>query len=121
MVDDDPEVLELFTRMLHACDRTLEVARAGSGEEALSELRTHRPDLVLLDLVMPAIDGWQVLEQKSSDEATRDIPVVLVTAQDILEQPLRSGELHVSTGEGVTLGQLLRLSLALPKLVVEPA
>jgi CheY-like chemotaxis protein len=119
MIDDDPEVLELFARMLQSLDSTLDVAKARSAEQGLRQMLDHPPDLVLLDLVMPGIDGWQLLDQKMQHESIRDIPVVLVTAQDLHDRPLTSGAVKVSTSEGVSLGQLLRLSMEMPKLVIE--
>jgi len=120
VVDDDPDVLRLFTRMLHACDGALEVATASSGAQALDELRSRSPDLMLLDIVMPNMDGWQVLELKSRDEAMRDIPVVLVSAQDPAEQPMVSQALLAAMGKGLSLSKLLRCSLELSALLLKP-
>ena len=63
VVDDNPDVLRLFTRMLHVCDDTLSVTTASNGEQALEELHSKPFDLVLLDVVMPGMDGWEVLER----------------------------------------------------------
>jgi CheY-like chemotaxis protein len=119
MIDDDPDVLELFARMLRSLDSTLEVATARCAERGLRQMLDHPPDLVLLDLVMPGMDGWQLLEEKMQHESIRDIPVVLVTAQDLHDRPLTSQAVKVSTSDGVSLGQLLRLSMEMPKLVIE--
>ena len=87
IVDDDPDVLRLWKRMLRTYDSALEISMASSGEQALAHLHTQPADLVLLDVLMPEMDGWQVLELMNRDEAIRDTPVVLLSAQDPTEQP----------------------------------
>jgi CheY-like chemotaxis protein len=120
VVDDDPDVLRLFARMLHTLDGSLEVISALNGEQALEELRSGSPDLVLLDIVMPDMDGWQVLMHKQQDVLIRDIPVVLVSAQDPADRPLVSPIIVAAMGEGVALNKVLRCSLELSKLLPQP-
>ena len=120
LVDDEPDVLQLWTRMLRSYDGDVSIHTALGGVEALAELRAHHPDLMLLDLVMPDVDGWQVLAVKREDETIRDIPVVLVSAQDPTEQPPRSQALLVTMGEGLSLSQVLRCSLRLSTALLEP-
>ena len=79
VVDDQPVNIQVLYQALAAEHRVL---KAGGGAEALRVCRTHRPDLVLLDVVMPGIDGFEVCRQLKADEATRDIPVIFVTAHD---------------------------------------
>ena len=57
-----------------------EVEHALNGAEAMDEVRDERPDLILLDVMMPVMDGWQVLRVLKEDDDTRDIPVVMLTA-----------------------------------------
>ncbi len=111
VVDDDPEVLDLFRRMLQVCDRTLEVVTASSGRRALEELLRDPPDLVLLDIVMPDMGGWQVLEEIVRDGRIQQVPVFCVSAQDPADQPLSSRFLLVTLGNGISLRKLLRGSL----------
>jgi len=120
VVDDDPDVLQLLTRMLRAFDDTLEIVTALSGEQALDELRSSSPDLVLLDILMPDMDGWQVLKRKGQDDSIQNIPVILVSAQDPVEQPVRSQALSLAMGAGLSLNQLLRCSLGLSELLLSP-
>ena len=119
VVDDDPEVLQLFTRMLHVCDRTLEVATASDGEHALDMMRGNALDLVLLDVVLPDMDGWRVLERMSSADGVGNTPVVFVSGQDPSEQPLASPLLVATLGGGLSLSQVVRCSLGLPTLLAE--
>jgi CheY-like chemotaxis protein len=58
-----------------------ECSEAGDGEEALERIRLERPDVVLLDVMMPRLDGFQVAERLLEDPATRDVPVVFLTAR----------------------------------------
>jgi len=78
LVDDDRQ-----TRLKLARDLAgggFAVSEAAGGRAALDMLRSERFDLVLLDILMPEVDGYAVLEQMKADEATRDIPVVIISA-----------------------------------------
>jgi CheY-like chemotaxis protein len=120
VVDDDPDALRLFSRMLHVCDSTLEVVTASSGEEALHQLRHTPPDLMLLDIVMPGVDGWQVLQLMTQDRKMRQVPTFFVSAQDLADQPPLSRFLLVTMDEGLSLSRLLRCSLEVSKLLLQP-
>ncbi len=61
--------------------RGFEVKGAAGGTEGLELVRKELPDLVLLDLMMPDLDGWEVYQQMKADERTRHIPVIVVTAK----------------------------------------
>jgi len=80
IVDDEPDIL-LFVRVNMELDGH-EVVTASDGEGALAAVHEHRPDVVVLDVMMPKLDGWQVLERLKTDEdaAIRTIPVVMLTA-----------------------------------------
>ena len=71
----------------------LAVAEAADGVEALEAVKRARPSLVLLDVMMPGVDGWSVAEQLASDDETRDLPVVFLSARAALEDRLRAQEL----------------------------
>jgi CheY-like chemotaxis protein len=71
----------------------LAVTEAADGGEALEQVRRERPSLVLLDVMMPSVDGWRAAEQLAADEATRDIPVVFLSARAADEDRLRAQEL----------------------------
>jgi len=120
VVDDDPDALRLFSRMLHVCDGTLEVVSASSGLEALDQLRREPPDLVLLDIVMPDIDGWQILELMTRGEEIPWVPVFFVSAQDPTDDPPRSEFLLVTMDGGLSLSRLFHCSLEISKLLLQP-
>jgi len=81
LVDDEPGILELHARLLGEMAPQCRVLKAHNGGEALEIMSRTRPDLVLLDLMMPVLDGFGVLEAMRERETTRDIPVIVLTAQ----------------------------------------
>jgi len=107
LVDDQPEVLQLFVRMLSSAARTYDVLQAKSGQRALSLLRQRRPDVMLLDLIMPGMDGFQVLQEKSQDPSIRDIPVIVVSSRDPAGEPIVSDTLTVARGGGLSVRDLM--------------
>jgi DNA-binding response OmpR family regulator len=91
IVDDEPDIL-LFVRVNMEMDGH-EVLAASNGEEALELVRTHHPDVVVLDVMMPKLDGWGVLEQLKADDdlLIRTIPVVMLTALASDHDQVRGG------------------------------
>ncbi|MFL5942378.1 MAG: PleD family two-component system response regulator [Gaiellaceae bacterium] len=69
------------------------IAEAQDGVEALEQIRRKQPSLVLLDVMMPGVDGWRVAQQLRADEATRDIPVVFLSARAAREDRRRAQKL----------------------------
>lgn len=80
VVDDDDSIREVTSMALEMVGGW-EVATAASGEEALLAAREAPPDAVLLDVMMPDMDGMETFARLQADERTRDIPVVLLTAK----------------------------------------
>jgi PAS domain S-box-containing protein len=80
VIDDDPNALELLERTLRGAG--VQVVTASNGGEALRLARELHPVAITLDVVMPGIDGWEVLQGLKADPATRDIPVIMVTMTD---------------------------------------
>ncbi|HVN14203.1 MAG TPA: response regulator [Anaerolineales bacterium] len=78
-VEDEQEMIDLIRLIL--ARRGFEVTGAAGGHEGLKMIREELPDLVLLDLMMPDMDGWEVYQQMKADEKTRGIPVIVVTAK----------------------------------------
>jgi signal transduction histidine kinase/CheY-like chemotaxis protein len=80
VIDDDLASLELLRRALQGAG--LRVVTAAEGKDALKLARTLRPAAITLDVLMPGMDGWDVLTELKSDPETRDIPVIMVTMTD---------------------------------------
>ncbi len=85
IVDDNPDMNSMFTRMLQSSPVKYRVTQAYTGEDGLTAMRTPKPDVVILDVVMPDIDGFTVLQRVKDDPALADIPVILVSARGTLE------------------------------------
>ncbi len=83
VVDDNADDRHLLRRILE--DAGYRVAEAAGGEEAIAQIQSYYPSLVVLDLMMPGMDGFAVLEHLKEDETTRNIPVVVVTAKELSE------------------------------------
>jgi signal transduction histidine kinase/DNA-binding response OmpR family regulator len=81
VVDDDPKTRDMLRRTLQKAGWT--VAEAANGSEALAALERVKPALVLLDLLMPGMDGFEVLERLNGDATWREVPVIIVTAKDL--------------------------------------
>ncbi len=78
-IEDDPEMIDLVTLILNR--RGFTVKGAHGGKQGLELVQQDKPDLILLDLMMPDVDGWDVYQQIKADEATREIPVIVITAK----------------------------------------
>lgn len=78
-IEDEPEMIDLIRLILGR--RGFEVIGAAGGMAGLKAVRELLPDLVLLDLMMPDMDGWEVYQQMKAEEATKRIPVIVVTAK----------------------------------------
>jgi DNA-binding response OmpR family regulator len=79
VADDDPDILRLVSLRLERSG--YEVMAAGDGEQALNAAFQRAPDLALLDVMMPKLDGYQVTERLRGNENTRHTPVILLTAR----------------------------------------
>jgi len=81
VIDDNPGIVEVFVTMLKRGGYT--TYSAGSGAEGLEILKDLTPDLILLDIMMEPMDGWETLENIKLNPATRDIPVMMLTAKQL--------------------------------------
>ncbi|MBE9534180.1 MAG: response regulator [Proteobacteria bacterium] len=78
IVDDDPDLVETVCMMLE--DKGYEVGKAYDGVEGEEAIKERHPDLLVLDVMMPRKDGYQLCAELKADSATKDIPVILLTA-----------------------------------------
>jgi DNA-binding response OmpR family regulator len=80
LVIDDEAAIRLLCRVNLEAER-MQVDEAADGHAGLEQARNVRPDVILLDVMMPGLDGWQVAEELVADERTKDIPIVFLTAR----------------------------------------
>jgi signal transduction histidine kinase/CheY-like chemotaxis protein len=89
IVDDEPSILDMHARIVQAQSTTYRVLKAQNGREALELMRREQPHLVLLDLMMPEMDGFAVLEALQQEgETVRNIPVIVLTGQVLTEDDM---------------------------------
>lgn len=82
IVDDNPQMVELLQVNLESDLPDVTILTAADGQEALDSIAAQRPDLVLLDIMMPRMSGFEACRRIKADPATRSIPVIMVTALD---------------------------------------
>lgn len=86
VIEDDPEMVDLLRLLLRR--REIEVVAILAAEKGMEALHRLKPDLVLLDLMMPNVSGWEIYEQMQASPELRDIPIMVLTVQ-----PRRTSEL----------------------------
>ena len=80
LIYDDADMRAL-TRLMLSRNNSLEIIEEGSGEQGLAAVRQARPDIVLLDLMLPDIDGWDVCRRLKADPQTAGIPIIILSAR----------------------------------------
>lgn len=97
VVDDDPEIVAMLSTRLAA--RGYKVSTAGDGHKALEIAKRERPDVMLLDVMMPGKSGWEVARALKQDAATQHIKIVMVTAigeqVNEITSPLYGADAHI--------------------------
>jgi CheY-like chemotaxis protein len=116
VVDDNPDVRLALATLLQ--DEGFEVAEASDGDVGLEAARERKPDLILLDLMMPRVDGFETLRELKKDENLADVPVVVLTARrgsedmplaralgatDYLNKPWNDGGLETAVKKALRL------------------
>lgn len=91
LVEDNEDNRIVYRTMLEHSG--FDVVEAGNGEDALEMAQSARPDIILMDISIPGIDGWTATERLRADPATREIPVIAVTAHALPEHRERAGTL----------------------------
>jgi signal transduction histidine kinase/CheY-like chemotaxis protein len=120
VVDDDPDFQRLLPRMLSTYAAVATVTVVGTGAQALRQLQDDPPDLMLLDIVLPDMSGWQILEAKNRHASLRDIPVIILSAQDPADQPATSPIFLATIGQGFSISKFLHCSLEVAAFLTKP-
>lgn len=101
IVDDEPDTVELHSRIVKSQFPESQIIRAYNGRAALECIRGNHPDLVLLDLMMPEISGFQVLRAIREDGGSRNIPVIVLTSQSLTQKDME----RLNSGVASVLGK----------------
>ena len=94
IADDNLQNCELLDAYLSGSGETYEIAMANDGQDTLNKVQEFHPDLILLDIMMPKLSGYEVCQQLKQKAATRDIPILMVTALNEIgdiEKAVRAG------------------------------
>lgn len=94
IAEDEPHIVESLSFVLHRAG--YEVAAAGDGESALASLRGARPDVLILDVMLPKLNGFEVLKQIKGDPALTSLPVIVLTAKGQAQDRRMAEEIGVS-------------------------
>jgi signal transduction histidine kinase/CheY-like chemotaxis protein len=120
IVDDDSDLCNLLSRMLTKVDEQCLTFIAASGEEALEVMPELKPDLVLLDIVMGGMDGWEVLKEKNRSSELRQIPVIILSGQDSQIEHMTTPVLYSAFGAGLDIQKMLLSALDFSALMFKP-
>jgi threonine synthase len=101
IIEDDPDARRLLRRVLQARGE-YQIFEAEGGREGIELVRHHRPDLVLLDLMMPGVDGFEVLETIRADQALANTRIIVITAKTLTASERRrlSGQIELLLQKG---------------------
>ena len=107
IADDELEMQRLLARMVHSWSWRCQVWTASDGAECLELLHEHRPDALLLDLLMPRVDGYSVIEQMQADERLAGIPVVVVTARGDQDETVSASSVAITRPCGLSVADAI--------------
>ena len=108
IIEDDKFLRELITRKL--LNEAYEVSEAIDGEEGIKKIKEEKPDLILLDLILPGIDGFEVLSKMREDPALAQIPVIILSnlgQKDDVEKGLKMGAIDYLIKAHFTPGEII--------------
>jgi len=108
IIEDDKFLRELITRKL--LNEAYEVSEAVDGEEGIKKIKEEKPDLVLLDLILPGIDGFEVLSQMRKESALSSIPVIILSnlgQKEDVEKGLKMGAVDYLIKAHFTPGEII--------------
>jgi len=121
IVDDEPDSAHLLERMILGIQPECRIWLAGNSTEAMEQMARELPDLVLLDLMMPDADGWQLLSRREQTPAWSAMPVIIISAQDALSQPPVSPAIAFVSADGFSAQRMARSLLCVSRLMAPDA
>jgi len=108
IIEDDKFLRELIARKLYK--ENFEVSEAVDGEEGVEKIKSEKPDLILLDLILPSIDGFEVLSQMRNDSTLASIPVIILSnlgQKEDVEKGLKLGAVDYLIKAHFTPGEII--------------
>jgi len=108
IVDDEADVVRMLTRMVETAASHYQIINAYDGHTALRLIKEKRPDVIVLDLLMPEVDGYTILDYLRESEAHRDIPVIVISAKGRVDETVRAGLVGISRRDGLSLAETMR-------------
>jgi signal transduction histidine kinase/CheY-like chemotaxis protein len=108
VIDDDPEMARLLTRMVRSLSRGCRVLTAGDGQEGMRLAREGRPEVVLVDLLMPTMDGYAFIGAMRADPALAATPILVVTAHGAEQETVVASHLTVARAGGLSVLEVMR-------------
>jgi len=108
LVEDDPFLIDIYTTKLKDSGFAIQVA--ADGEEAINKIKEEKPDLIVLDIVLPHVDGWEILNQIKADEKLKKIKVILLSnlgQKEEVEKGLKLGATKYLIKAHYTPGQVV--------------
>ncbi len=117
VADDEPDELHLFARMLESSPQGYQVVQVTDGKRALEMLRSRKIDILLLDLMMPVMDGFRVLMEKQADPSIRDVPVIVISSRDPQGEAITSATIRLSHSGGFLTRHLLEIIHSVSEIV----
>ena len=123
IIDDNRDIVRLFSQTLRSLDPEYDVRAAFAGAEGIKLMREQPPDLLMLDVLMPEMDGFAVIAAMQADAALRDVPIILVSAKGASESitPDIRGEITLRRESGYSPIELVTLVQALIDSIRQPA
>jgi CheY-like chemotaxis protein len=114
VIDDDPDIIDMVNQLLE--DSNYTINSAANGEDALEKIINDPPDVIILDLMLPKLDGFGVIDHLHSDECLRQIPLIVLTAKLLSQEEqdrLLTSAVKIMQKQGLTNEELLsEISLA---------
>ena len=120
LADDHALFRSGVKRILEEIPEVEVVGEAADGMQLLALLKEATPDLVILDISMPEMDGFALLDRKKADAALRDVPVMIVSAMDLRENSLESRLFVASMANGLTAAKLLECAVGISEILFKP-
>lgn len=121
LIEDNQEMARLLRRQIASFHRNYTVRHTSTGAAGLVAMQASKPDLIFLDLGLPDMDGFEVLQKKNAEATLRDVPVVILSARDLSGAPMVADRLRLELGGGLSLREIMRCTQAITEVLAPKA